>query len=116
MANEDDMYKIDYSMTAPLIATYIGIMTLVFVNLFIALLSATFSSVHDQAEEYLFFQRGTEILNTEILSKQFNTIWSKVEYNPYQDEKYIEKKISIDDRISNLEQKMIEQMNILVYL
>jgi hypothetical protein len=72
------MYKIDYAVTAPLIAVYIGLMSLIFVNMFIALLSSTFDQVQDKAEEFLFYQRAVEVLNAEstfVYHRIINFLW-----------------------------------------
>ena len=61
------MYKIDKDFTATYIGFYIGIMGLIFLNIFIALISSTFSRVYDKAEAYITFQRADEILKREIL-------------------------------------------------
>ena len=61
------MYKIDKDFTATYIGFYIGIMGLIFLNIFIALISSTFTRVYDKAEAYITFQRADEILKTEIL-------------------------------------------------
>ena len=56
------MYKIDNSMTVLLIATYIAITILLFLNLFIALFSSTVSRIEEQAEKYLLYQRAVVCL------------------------------------------------------
>ncbi len=61
------MYKIDEDITATFIGFYIAIMGFVYLNIFIALISSTFSRVYDKAEAYMTFQRADEILKTEIL-------------------------------------------------
>ena len=116
---EDQMYKIDYAMTTPLILIYIGIMTLLSLNLFIALLSSTFSSIEEKAEKYLFYQRAVVISEVEHLIKRV-ACWpvnflTEPNYNPFIDEKFKVADKSIDFRISQIEDQMKEQMNILVY-
>jgi len=67
LSAKKDMYKIDEDITATFIGFYIAIMGFVYLNIFIALLSSTFSRVYDKAEAYMMFQRANEILKTEIL-------------------------------------------------
>ena len=87
---EDQMYKIDYAMTTPLITIYIAIMTLLFLNLFIALLSSTLTSIQEKAEKYLFYQRAVVILGIEQTMKKFAclniNLWSEKKYNPFIDD------------------------------
>ena len=59
------MYKIDSLITTPLIAVYISLMSIVFLNLFIALLGSSLSNVYDKGEAYLIFKRAKEILKIE---------------------------------------------------
>ena len=125
---EDDMNKIDSWTTSPLVAAYIGIMSLIFINVFIALLSSKFSRVYDKAEEFMTFQRATEILKIEdsmavlcfsmtkricLNNKNYNE-FCRSTYNPYEEKKNKDKKISLDDRISDIEKQMIEQSRLLV--
>ena len=116
---EDQMYKIDYAMTTPLILIYIGIMTLLSVNLFIALLSSTFTSIEQKAEKYLFYQRAVAILGVEHFIKKV-ACWpvnflTEPKYNPFIDEKFKVADKTIDFRICKIEDQMDEQMNILVF-
>ncbi len=67
LSAEKDMYKIDEDITATFIGFYIAIMGFAYLNIFIALISSTFSRVYDKAEAYMTFQRADEILKTEIL-------------------------------------------------
>ena len=128
LPSEDDMNKIDSLITSPLIAVYIGLMTLIFINVFIALLSAKFSIVYDKAEYFLTLERATEILKTENLmiisrfcmtkticlrkNKNHND-FCRSTYNPYE-EKNKNKTISLDDRMSDIENHMSEQSRLLV--
>jgi hypothetical protein len=65
LPNEEQMYKIDSLITTPLIAVYNSLMSIVFLNLFIALLSSSLSNVYDKGEAYLTFKRAKEILKIE---------------------------------------------------
>jgi hypothetical protein len=55
------MNSIDDKITNPLVGTYVAITSLVLTNIFIALLSATFTNTHEKAEAYINFQRAVEI-------------------------------------------------------
>ena len=131
------MYKIDSSLTAPLIAIYIALMGIVLINLFIALISASLSRIYDKAEAFMTFQRASEILKversmenkiplnpfskllkhfcwTKILvlgGKTYNDFYRLKKYNPYENQKSND---TSDDRMSNIENQMVEQVNLLV--
>lgn len=71
----DDLNKVDDIMTDILVGTYIGVTTLLMVNIFIALLTSTFSRVHDSSKAYFILQRAMEILRVEnrlSVNKKFN--------------------------------------------
>lgn len=52
-------------MTNILVGFYIGMTTLLLVNIFIALLTSTFTRVHDSSKAYFVLQRAIEIINRE---------------------------------------------------
>jgi peptidoglycan hydrolase CwlO-like protein len=52
-------------MTNILIGAYIGITTLLLVNIFIAMLTSTFSRVHDSSKAFFVLQRAIEIVRLE---------------------------------------------------
>lgn len=56
---EDDI------MTDILIGSYVGLTTLLMVNIFIALLTSTFTRVHDSSKAYFILQRAIEIVRIE---------------------------------------------------
>ena len=94
---ESDMNKIDSLLTGPLIGTYICLMSLIFINVFIALLNSSFQRVYEKAEAYLKLQRANEICRIEILMKTNCLYWPffkrfgyddflfSPKYNPYKD-------------------------------
>ena len=104
----------------------IGLMSLIFVNLFIALLSSTFNQVQDKAEEYLLYQRAVEVLNAEntlIYHKLVNCIWKRTQNaeSIVKEVNFLDNKSTTDDIIKNIQceisdQKIIlnEQVKILV--
>jgi len=115
------MYKIDSSITAPLISVYFGIMGLAFINIFFALLSSKLSNVYDGAEEYVTLQRAIAISKTEISmimlpftmiyaiimkNKTFNE-YCRSKYNPYEEKKNNFKTISLDDRLNDIESLLV---------
>jgi hypothetical protein len=59
------MNYIDNVMTDFLIGLYIGLTALLMVNIFIALLTATFNRVYDKSRAYFLLQRAIELLNFE---------------------------------------------------
>jgi hypothetical protein len=59
------MNSIDNKITNPLVGFYIGFTSLVLINVFIALLSATFTRVYEKAEAEIMFQRAIEIYKIE---------------------------------------------------
>ena len=59
------MNDADDVMTDILMGTYMGVTGLILVNLFIALLTATFNSIHDASKAQLLLQRGMECLGIE---------------------------------------------------
>ena len=108
--DEANMNLIDPGMKNPLIGAYIGVTTLVLINMFIALLSTTFSRVFGKAEAYIIFQRATEILNKEK-SMSYSERKDHVEYirkigNPYIDKTFKEVITTMDDRMTILENKV----------
>ena len=111
--DESSMNLIDNKMTDAFIGTYIGITALVFVNIFIALLSATFNRVYEKAEAFIIFQRAIEILHKEKAMsnaerrRHVQTI--RQQCNPYVDRKYNEIITNVDDRMKLLENEMKEQ-------
>ena len=124
MASEDQMNQIDPFMTSPLIGAYIGLMALILVNIFIALLSAIFERVHDKADGYTGLQRANEIVEIEFLlpKKYFikslilrlffinpkcSAYWRTDEYNPYKDSKRKTVELSIEERMNNLESILV---------
>ncbi len=68
-------------------AVYIGLTTLITINIFIALLSFTFSRIHDSSRAYFLLQRATEIVRIE------NGQSNEKKYKHYTDlkDKYIDK-------------------------
>lgn len=52
-------------MTDLLIGFYVGLTTLLMVNIFIALLTSTFTRVHDSSKAYFILQRAIEIVKIE---------------------------------------------------
>ena len=59
------MNSIDNVMTDFLIGLYIGLTTLLMVNIFIALLTTTFNRVYESSRAYFLLQRSIESLNHE---------------------------------------------------
>lgn len=59
------MVKTDETMTYILLGSYIGITTLVMVNIIIALLTTTFNSVHESSKAHFVLQRATEVIHIE---------------------------------------------------
>jgi hypothetical protein len=59
------MNSIDNVMTDFLIGLYLGLTTLLMINIFIALLTTTFNRVYDKSRAYFLLQRAIEILNYE---------------------------------------------------
>ncbi len=123
------MYAIDYAVTAPLISIYIGLMSLIFVNMFIALLSSTFDQVQDKAEEYLFYQRAVEVLNAEstfFYHKIIDFLWKLLNKKGnkkfiFEEVKYLKNESNTNDIIKDIQceisdHKIIlnEQVKILV--
>jgi hypothetical protein len=115
------MNKIDSSITAPLISVYIGIMGLIFINIFVALLSSKFSRVYDRAEEYVTLQRAIEKSATEVSmvmlrfslikaiflrNKSFNEFLRST-YNPYEERKNNLRQISLDDCLEDIENQLV---------
>ena len=119
------MNQIDPSMASPLVGAYIGLMALILVNIFIALLSAIFERVNDKADGYTGLQRAYEIVETEVLlSKTYNIksfilkyllcvnknctqYWRSDKFNPKKEDKRKEIELSIEERISNIENFMV---------
>jgi hypothetical protein len=56
---------LDPIMTNILIGAYIGVTTLLLVNIFIALLTSTFTRVHDSSKAFFVLQRAIEVINRE---------------------------------------------------
>jgi hypothetical protein len=65
------MNSIDNVMTDFLIGLYLGLTTLLMINIFIALLTTTFNRVYDKSRAYFLLQRAIEILNFEHCKKIF---------------------------------------------
>jgi hypothetical protein len=131
LPNEEQMYKIDSLITTPLIAVYISLMSIVFLNLFIALLGSSLSKVYDKAEAYLTFKRAKEILKVErslenkvslyfcsikfcflrairfccMHSQTYSNYFRSKDYNPYENRKNCD---SSSDKISEIEKQMLE--------
>jgi hypothetical protein len=57
--------KVDKTMTYILIGSYLGITTLVMVNIFIAVLTHTFNSVSEDSKAHFVLQRAIEVVNNE---------------------------------------------------
>lgn len=55
----------DDVMAEILIGSYMGLTTLLMVNIFIALLTSTFTRVHESSKAYFVLQRATEIIRIE---------------------------------------------------
>jgi hypothetical protein len=123
--NETTMHSINESATYSLVGIYIGLGTLLLVNIFIAQLSTTFARLYENAESYHYFKKAIEILEREKIwnkvdRKQFKSTFRSY-YNPTYCVKGYEssffKKIfggdyikkSSNDKISNLENEMREQ-------
>ncbi len=85
--DRDNMNKVDNVLTDLLIAVYIGLTTLITINIFIALLSFTFNRIHDSARAYFLLQRASEIIRIE--NRQSNV----KKYKHYVDlkEKFVDK-------------------------
>ena len=56
------MKKVDDEFTDPLLGFYIGTTSLVLINIFIGLLTATFNYVHDSSQAQLLLSRASEVL------------------------------------------------------
>lgn len=59
------MNTLDPIMTDILMGLYLGLTTLLLINIFIALLTSTFNRVHDSSKAYFLLQRAMEILQIE---------------------------------------------------
>ena len=77
------MFKIDNVMTDFLIALYLGLTTLLMVNIFIALLTTTFNRVYDASRAYFLLQRSIEILDFENCKKNNQGPGSQLRLIPF---------------------------------
>jgi hypothetical protein len=59
------MLTSDNVLTDPLIGIYLGLTSLIAVNVFIAQLTATFNRIHDKSKAYFMLQRAKEVLSIE---------------------------------------------------
>ena len=64
------MKQVDDAFTDPLLGFYIGTTSLVLVNIFIGLLTATFNYVHDSSKAQLLLSRASEVLDIEHKMKE----------------------------------------------
>jgi len=64
------MKKVDDEFTDPLLGFYIGTTSLVLINIFIGLLTATFNYVHDSSQAQLLLSRANEVLVIEHRMKE----------------------------------------------
>jgi hypothetical protein len=113
--DEDNMGKVDDSMTNLLVGTYIGFTSLILVNIFIAILTNTVNRVWEKAVAYVILQRAYVIVSQE---KGWTYAQHKNHVNylhenccPYIDQKYNETVNNTDDKIANLEDEVKEQKN-----
>jgi hypothetical protein len=65
LIDKQETDKVDKTMTYILIGSYLGITTLVMVNIFIAVLTHTFNSVSDDSKAHFVLQRAIEVVNNE---------------------------------------------------
>jgi hypothetical protein len=68
--NQKNMKKVDDEFTDPLLGVYIGTTSLVLINIFIGLLTATFNYVHDSSQAQLLLSRASEVLVIEHKMKE----------------------------------------------
>ena len=101
------MYKIDDSMTVVLIATYISITILLFLNLFIALFNSTVERIEGSVEKHLLYQRATACLAIDHFTKKCPTLKCLTGsfYDLVIDEKLKVANRSIDSRKHQIERK-----------
>lgn len=116
------MNLIDPIMYPILTGTYIGLTTLLLINIFIAMLSSTFQRLYDNSKANMLLQRAIEIVSIEqILSysqrlKNYNQFLKKC--NPYTSKTYNEEIKTLnknenlnshfDDRLIRIEDNLIE--------
>ncbi len=136
--NETAMNSIDESLTFAFVGSYIGLTTLVLVNIFIAQLTTTFARLYKNAESYHYFKKAIEILESEkwvilletlpfCCSKRKKNIENfRDKNNPKLREKELKfsmiekffgtdyKNTSTKEKISNLEAEMREQQKLIM--
>jgi hypothetical protein len=116
------MNSIDSIMYPILTGTYLGLTTLLLVNIFIAMLSTTFQRLYDNSKANMLLQRAIEIVSIEqILSynhRMNNYKKFTKDCNPYVSKTYNEqikilnnnenRNVQVDDRLINIEDNLVQ--------
>lgn len=65
--SRDSLNRIDPIMTDLLMGSFLGLTSLLMINIFIAMLTATFNTVHESSKAYFLLQRASEILQFQYM-------------------------------------------------